>query len=185
LKKCIAILFLAVYLFNLVGHSMVIDYLINRNDSEAANRIDNGDFNPSQLVEIKVPIGIPYYSSSFQFERYYGAIDMDGRYYNYVMRKVHSDTVYLLCLPDHARAELAKAKAIAGSIAADVPDTGTPKKGNDPAAKKQMSMTEYCQQVTGFDFNAVCYNQEGAGSRRSAELSSCFIGTPFEPPRVI
>lgn len=174
---------MTVYLFNLAGSSLFIEYLIQKNDAESVNQIDNGNYNNTQLIEMKIPLRLPYYSSSLKYERYYGEIDLDGKYYNYVMRKVLNDTVYLLCLPDYNKADLKTAKAFVGAVAADMQGNMPSKKGADPAGKKQSSLTEYCQQISRFDFRTDFSCLPAWDNMLSMRLSSCFVEPPGKPPR--
>lgn len=184
MKKIIAILFLAVYLCSLAGNSLFIEYLIQRNDVEAVRRIDNGEYNKGHLVEIKIPLRLPYYSSSLRYERYYGKIDVDGMYYDYVMRKVFNDTVYLLCLPDYTKAELKKAKTFISSIAADAVNSLPLKKSAEPIGKKWASQTEYCQRISKLNFETCLLYWQAWKLTSTVRLSRCFIEPQEKPPRV-
>ena len=182
MKKIIAILFLAVYLCSLAGDSLFIEYLIQKNDVEAVRRIDNGEYIKGQLVEIKVPLRLPYYSSSLKYERYYGEIEIGGRYYDYVMRKVINDTVYLLCLPNQTKTELQNAKITAGLSAADMKGPSTNSKGTTSDGKKQVSVTEYCQHISCFNFLSSAPELSSLSNMFSLRLITCFIEPPVKPP---
>ncbi len=74
---------------------------------DALNRtIDLGQYTDDDLLEVKLPLNVPYYSSNISYERYYGDIELDGRFLNYVMRKVVNDTVYLLCMANREKSDL-------------------------------------------------------------------------------
>ena len=182
MKKIIAIILTTVYLFNLAGSSLFVEYLIRENDVESVNRIDEGNYNNKQLIEIKIPLRLPYYSSSLKYERYYGEIELAGKYFDYVMRKVLNDTVYLLCLPNQIRAELQEAKITAGLIAADMKGPSANPKGAASGGKKQMSLTQYCQDISGFDFGVFTFRFSPLCNMFSMRLSSCFIEPPVKPP---
>ena len=120
-----------------------MEYFIHQNDHKLESQIDNGNYNKEQLIEMKVPLLVPYYSSTMKYERYYGEFELDGRYYNYVMRKVQNDTVYLLCLANNVKTELYKAKAQYALNASDINGTSPIKKGAESMLKKIVSTTDF------------------------------------------
>jgi hypothetical protein len=69
-------------------------------------QVDKNRYDESDLISIKTKLNLPYYTGSDQFERAYGSITIDGTNYQYVKRRVHNDTLELLCLPNHASTKL-------------------------------------------------------------------------------
>lgn len=183
MRKVAAILLITVYLVNLAGGAMLFEYLIQKNDRLLTERIDEGDYDLSQLVEVKVPLRLHYYSSSLNYERYYGEAEVDGRYYSYVMRKVMNDTVYLLCLPNTVKAELKKAKIDAGLLAADFGGTDHPSKAKGNAGKKQLSLTECFGQYILYE-SMNCWYKAAALSCWGAEpVVKGFMQDSEKPPK--
>lgn len=62
--------------------------------------LDNNQFDDAQLVELKVPINLPYQTNWSDFQRCDGEIEIEGILYKYVKRKVANDTLYLMCIPN-------------------------------------------------------------------------------------
>lgn len=106
MKKLFAICLISIHLVNITGGRLFYEYLMQQSDAEINRRIELGHYKNDELLEMKVPLNVPYYSSSIEYERYYGEIELDGRFLNYVMRKVVNDTVYLLCLANQEKYEL-------------------------------------------------------------------------------
>ncbi len=183
MRKAAAILLITVYLVNLAGGAMLFEYLIHKNDRLFTERIDEGDYDLSQLVEVKVPLRLHYYSSSLYYERYYGEAEVDGNYYSYVMRKVFNDTVYLLCLPNYSKAELKKAQAHAGLIATDFGGAGSPVKGKGSEGKKQLLLTECCQHNNAFEIGSDVFFLKNGSRELIVRINSCFIEPAGKPPR--
>lgn len=184
MKKTIAILLITVHLFNLTGGTVFFEYLIHQNDIGVIQKIDNGNYNTSSLIELKVPLTNPYYSSSLKYERYYGEINLDGNYYNYVMRKVINDTVYLLCLANNSKAELYKAKQDYASNAAGLDASSPIKKGLTPAVKKPVFSTEYFQQSGHFNFQIDAAFISCRKNIFSETLHGGFSGKQVKPPEM-
>lgn len=111
LKKLAAILLLVILLFNWVGYRFVINYMDESLDRKLEARLDIGHYNEEDLVEIKVPISLPYQVNWNDFERFNGEIEIDGIHYKYVKRKVHNDSLVLLCLKNEEKMEIQDAKS--------------------------------------------------------------------------
>ena len=72
--------------------------------------LDNGDYDESQLIELKVPVNLPYETSWASYQRYKGEIELNGVRYKYVKRKLANDTLYLKCIPNTKEMMLQSAK---------------------------------------------------------------------------
>lgn len=185
MRKIIAILMLNVYLVNLVGGSILMDYYIMRNSAASVSRIDKGDYSRERLVELKVPVRLSYYSSSLKYERFYGEIELEGQYYHYVMRRVFNDTVFLLCLPDDTRTKLCKARTAFGLLAVDMGNSSSSSKSGNNTPKKLAPSSDYCQLDLSFElFTYDTVNKIGKNFIFT-RLNSCFIEPPVKPPCVV
>jgi hypothetical protein len=100
LRKVAAISLIALLVFNWYGYRFVTNYLKNKADKQLQARIDVNDYNESQLIEIRVALNMPYQNNSSEFERHYGEIEINGKIYTYVKRKIEDGTLILKCLPN-------------------------------------------------------------------------------------
>ena len=110
MKKVTALFFGALFLFNLFGYRFVVEYLQNKANAQLEARLDNNLYNDSQLIELKVPLHLPYLTTWPDFQRYDGEIELEGLSYKYVKRKVANDTLYLMCIPNPQKTHLETAK---------------------------------------------------------------------------
>ena len=111
LRKLTAILFLQVYLFNLVGYHFEFNRSMIQLGRESTEKFDRGEYDSAELIEIKLPLSLPYYNQSQdEFERYDGQVEVNGQWIDFVQRRVSGDTLYLLCLPNKAKTALQQAK---------------------------------------------------------------------------
>lgn len=106
LKRLAAILLLFVLVFNFCGYRPVLAYMNDAATAAVEKKADADDYADSDLVSIKTTLHLPYYTSSNEFERAYGSININGQDYEYVKRRVHNDTLELLCLPNAAKTKL-------------------------------------------------------------------------------
>jgi hypothetical protein len=110
LKRLLAILFLLLLLFNMIGYRLYFYYAQQMADKALMATLDEETYDQKDLLVIKVPLSLPYQSDWKDFERVDGEIDVNGETYKYVKRKVVNGTMVLLCLPDHHRTRLENAK---------------------------------------------------------------------------
>jgi hypothetical protein len=99
LKKIAAILLIGILFFNWYGYRLLSAYWQQRADRLLEQRLDNEDYDESQLIWLKIPVRTLSYSNpSTEFERIDGEIILDDIAYKYVKRRLCNDSVELLCI---------------------------------------------------------------------------------------
>ena len=106
MRKTAAILLTLILLFNLCGYRILINFLQQKADTKLETRIDNSEYDESQLIEIRVLMNMPYQQRYTAFERHYGEIEIDGKSYTYVKRKIEGDVLILKCIVNQSKEEL-------------------------------------------------------------------------------
>ena len=106
MRKITAIFFLLVLLFSAGGYRIAISLLEKNVDQKLEAKIDQRDYDESKLIEIRVALNMPYQERYSDFERQYGEIEMNGKMYSYVQRKIDGDVVIFKCIPNEAKQEL-------------------------------------------------------------------------------
>ena len=114
------ILLLSIHLFNIGGYRFLFDELENRASYQLVQKLDNQEYNDQDLIEMRVPLPMPYQTNWSSFERYDGEIEINGVHYNYVKRKVYNDTLILMCIPNQGKMKLNSAKEQFFSLVNDV-----------------------------------------------------------------
>ena len=142
LKQLLTILLLAIHLFNFGGYRLVFDQLEKHSGKTMVQRIDADAYHDQDLVEVRVPINLPYQTSWKEFERYDGEIYMNGVHYNYVKRKIQNDTLILLCLPNTEKTRLMNARETFFSLVNDLQDQQPSKSTPVPAKSVKFSQVE-------------------------------------------
>ena len=112
LRKIAAILLICLLLFNWYGYRFVTNYLQKKADSQLEARLDVNDYDESQLIELRVELNIPYQYSWSNFERHSGEIELNGKIYAYVKRKIEDGYLVLKCIPNDVKQEIEKADNI-------------------------------------------------------------------------
>jgi hypothetical protein len=120
LKKIAAILLLAILAFNLAGYRLLFSFMENIATARLENKISAGDYSDEQLIEIRIPLNMPYYSDK-DYETVYGETDFNGGHYRYVKRKISGNTLYLLCIPNIEKSSIIQIKNEFAKAVNDVP----------------------------------------------------------------
>ena len=107
-------------LFNLVGYRWIFTAIENKVTAKLEQKISSGNYREDQLVEIQIPLNMPYYSDK-DYENVYGETDWNGNHYRYVKRKVSGNILYLLCLPNKEKTNIVKAENEFTKTVNDIP----------------------------------------------------------------
>jgi len=111
-KKVAAILLICLLMFNWYGYRFVTNYLQQKADRQLEARIDLNNYDESQLIEIRVALDMPYQNDQSNFERHYGEININGKIYTYVKRKVENGYLVLKCISNTAKQDIRTADNI-------------------------------------------------------------------------
>ena len=128
MKRLTAILLLLLFAFNWFGYRVFMNLLEQKASFSLQQQLDNEQYTHSDLVEIKVPINLPYLSNWSSFEKFHGETEINGIHYKYVKRKLVNDTLILLCIPNSQKNELRTAQSDYFKQVNDLANTS--KKGN-------------------------------------------------------
>lgn len=86
--------------FNWYGYQMVVNFYSSRSANELQLQLDRSEFDELRLVEVRVPLNMPYVGDWDEFETFAGETEINGINYRYVKRKVENGELVLLCIPD-------------------------------------------------------------------------------------
>ena len=106
--------------FNLAGYRWLFSAIEKKATAKLEQKISAGKYADEQLVEIRIPLNMPYYTDK-DYESVYGETDFNGEHYRYVKRKVSGNTLYLLCLPNKEKNDIAKVKNEFTKAVNDIP----------------------------------------------------------------
>lgn len=154
MKKVLTILILAIHLFNLGGYRLVLDTLITRVDRRMENRLDQNLYEEKDLIELKVPVNLPYHSNWQDFERYDGEISIAGVNYSYVKRKLQNDTLILLAIPNTDKMKLFNARETFFSLVSDMQQRGDDESVPVPTKPVKLFSFEYAPDQAELDLNS-------------------------------
>jgi hypothetical protein len=181
MKRAAAILLLIIFLFNWFGYRLLSDYLQHRADTQLESRFDQQQYNEANLIEIRVPLNMPYQSISSDFERYDGETEFNGIHYKYVKRKVENGVLVLLCLPNESRMRLQNARDEFFKLVNDL-QHDTQSKNSTPASSIKNPVTEYWQQQNNWQLQALAVQLHHYTGYAFVIPASPQLTTPGQPP---
>ena len=181
MRQLSAILFLAILLFNFYGYSLVIDCMQNRQSAILESKLDKQQYNDDELISIKTPLNLPYYTSSQNYERAYGSLEVNGTVYEYVKRRVNHDTLELLCLPNKTKTNLRSVKNEFVKFSIDATSSQQQKKSNNV----KINLPDFCQEIAAFACSKISKKQTKYFSFNTAFLQADYSSKGEQPPEFI
>ena len=185
MKRIASILLLGILLFNWGGYRLFSDYFENKADMQLQAALDKNQYNESDLIRIKVAASLPYGSSSEQYERVDGSIDINGVNYTYVKRRFYQDSLELLCIPNTAKASIKNARDEFAKLANDFVLNNNSKKApsHHPHSAK-FSVQDFTSDHYFFSWQFRKADQSGTWNTMIyADLKSEFLSRLDRPPQ--
>ena len=165
--------------FNLAGYRWLFSVIEKNVTANLEQKISTGKYSEEQLVEIRIPLNMPYYSDK-DYEEVYGETDFNGEHYQYVKRKVSANTLYLLCLPNKEKTSIVKVKNEFTKAVNDIP--GNKEGSQQKSGLIKLLTTEFRVNETAFDINNYSISSLSFVSR-NADAKDLFIPlTDAQPP---
>ena len=165
--------------FNLAGYRWLFSAIEKNATANLEQKISAGKYSEEQLVEIRIPLNMPYYSDK-DYEEVYGETDFNGEHYQYVKRKVSNNTLHLLCLPNKEKTSLVKVKNEFTKAVNDIP--GNKEGSQQKSGLTKLLTTEFRVNETAFDINNFSISSLSFVTR-NADAKDLFIPlTDAQPP---
>lgn len=185
MRRLLTITLLAILLFNWVGYRLLSHLLEQRANARLELSLDNNQYNEEELIELRIPINLPYSTDWKEFQRIDGEIRLGDVLYKYVKRKVEHGQLVLLCLPNKSKMAVQTARDKFFMLVNDLQHESQSKDNKVPAGHNFKNLfTEYWQQennwvLAGFDGAIQEY-----GPVPSYGCLSADILPPSQPPEL-
>jgi hypothetical protein len=165
----------------MVGYRFVFTMLDNIASQKQDAKIDAGDYNEANLIEIKVPLNMPYQQRFTEFERHYGEITVDGVVYTYVKMKVDDNMLILKCIPDLNRQQIKNSENSLAKANSNQDMENNGKKHNPSFSKNVISDYDNTNQLYDLTQNTVVIKINHTDFTTPVLTAS--IAPPHQPPR--
>ena len=144
MRKSVSIILLLILLFNMIGYKALFYYAEKRADASLEARLDKDLYEENDLVTVKIPLFNPYQVEQNNFERINGEVNINGKIFKYVKRKVSDGNLILLCIADDHKNILKKAKSDYETAANDLPSNN--KTPGRSGFQKNLNSSDYIYQ---------------------------------------
>ena len=185
LKKLSAILLIFILSFNWYGYRIVMGIMTKQSDQQLEVRLDNNDYDESQLVEVRVALNMPYQNDQAEFERHYGEMEVDGKYYTYVKRKIEKGWLVLMCIPNSSKEKIQAAGNDYFKIANGLDDQQQDNKQNNTNNFAKNFWSEYDGSETDFTIDIFTYLINKNFLDNTPSLKDICLSSPGQPPEQI
>jgi len=182
LRKIASILLILILFFNLGGYRIIIPLLQHESDRKLETLLDNNNYDEAELIEIRVPLNMPYQQRFTKFERHYGQVELNGQLYTYVKSKIEGDVAIFKCIANKSGQQLKSiqddlTKANSG---ADIEHPGQSKQQPSSFAKNVLS--DYDDQNQLQSAAPLAALNATTSSDLSFSIPDRNINTPHQPP---
>jgi hypothetical protein len=178
-----AIFFLSVLLFNSGGYRLLTDYLETKQNAQLEQRLDQKKYDETSLIEIRVPLSLPYQTDWKEFERVDGEVEFNGMHYKFVERKLQGGEMIYKCLPNETKAQLVNARENFFKLVNDLQtqESSTSKKSATNHSVKTFSF-DYCDELKSWSLNSIQQETSPYHFYTTAALSAAHLLTQEQPP---
>ena len=128
-------------------------------------------------------LNIPYQNNQTEFERHYGEIEVNGKYYTYVKRKIENGFLVLKCIPNNSKEKIKAAGNDFFKMANGLAQDQQGKKQNSNFAKNFWS--EYDGRETNFTIDIFSDLINRHFLDNASSLSNTCLSTPSQPPEAL
>jgi hypothetical protein len=181
MRKSASIILLLVILFNMIGYRVWFYYAEGRADAAIETRIDNNQYDENELVALSIPLYNPYQLEQKSFERVNGEININGKIFKYVKRRVSDGNLILLCIPDNQKNILKKAKSDFENATNDLTSKG--KNSGRTSIQKGFSNNEYINQYGSMALWEYGSSNFQYHAFKSINFTDPQIESPGKPPQ--
>lgn len=153
-------------------------------NTQLVAKLDRNDYNDNQLIEIRIPLNMPYLTTQADFERCDGQVEVNGQHYNYVKRKIDNGQLVLKCIPNETRQRLQSARNDLFSLVNDLQQDHPAKKSTDAnsGASKNLAGDYDDQQAAAFVAASYTAARHAYAVLAAPSLSHLLKATPEQPP---
>jgi hypothetical protein len=181
-RRIASISLLFILAFNWIGYRLLTGYLEHNADISLEKKIEKSEYRDDDLIELRVPLNAPYLSSNpTGFERFDGEVELQGKHYKYVKRKIEDGHLVLLCLPDENKSRIQNSREDFFRLVNDLGHNSQSKSKNITSFKS--FTTEYRKESNSWEIAAIAVVQPGFRNLLTPSVAEGFYTIPKQPPK--
>ena len=182
MKKLAAIVLLVIFTFNIAGYQLLYNMLAINSDATLELALDAQHYNDADLISIKQPTNLPYYSNTKSFQRIDGEVEIDGIKYKYVKCRIYNDSLEMLCIPHVVKMKIEASKNAYAKVANDFQQDNSKKKSGSESNSFQKTLSEYEELSSTFAEGSFCIINNRFFSFNTLIENKYYFNTVEQPP---
>ncbi len=160
-----------------------MDWCQQHADIKLEAQLDINNYNEASLIELKVPLDLPYQTDWKNFERYDGEVTVDGQHYKYVKRKVQDGMLIVKCIPNENKHRIESARDQFFQMANDLQKSDGAKKSDAPKHSTIKNNITECEELIVFTSAIIpSYNTKQKANGNKNCIVTRSYGSPEQPP---
>ena len=182
MRRLTTIGIMIVFFFNLFGYRLLMNYWEARENEKLEARLDKHDYNDKDLIEVKIPIRLPYFYNWKEFERCDGEVELNGIQYKYVKRKVYNDSLILMCIPNAAQMKIHSARDQMFSLINDLQNNTNKKSdSSNPFTSFKNVLSDYDDNCQDWSFASIS-SSFSYNAYITPHVMKAHTSSPEQPP---
>lgn len=181
MRQAASIALFLILAFNWLGYDVVVAVLNAKARHTAQRAIDQRRYDPTQLIEIKVPLDLPYSTDWSSFEQVKGVISFEGVLYNFVERKYENGQMTYRCLPNQRGTEIQNARDYFYSLVYDLDKQEKGDSAPKQHASKKLNIETTVEPI-GIDADLSIQPTIERGRLLSKYMMDGHANLPLQPP---
>lgn len=178
-----SIFFIVVILFNSGGYRLLTNFLEAKQNIQLEQQLDEKNYDETALIEIRVPVSLPYQTDWKEFERVDGEVEFNGMHYKFVERKLQGGEMIYKCIPNEGKAQLVNARENFFKLVNDLQTQESSSKKSSTANHSVKTFSfDYCDELKSWTLNALQQQISSYNNYSAAYSSAAFMRTPEQPP---
>lgn len=183
MRTLAAIFFLSVLLFNSGGYRLVLDYAEANQNTQLEIQLDEKQYDQTALIEIRVPVSLPYQTDWKEFERVDGEVEFNGMHYKFVERKLEGGEMIYKCIPNEGKTQLVNARENFFKLVNDLQTQESSSKKSSTANHSVKTFSfDFCDEIKDWILDALQQSNSSYNNFSAAIFSAAFMLTPEQPP---
>lgn len=182
MKRIAAISLLGLLFFNWYGYRILTAVLEEQSNNRLEARLDQHDYEETQLLEFRIPIQIPYQTDWTAFERYDADVEIAGVHYKAVKRKLLNGEMIVLCLPNKEKQFLQNARNDFFKLVNDLQHQGQDKSDSGHSKPAHKGISDYQQEKNDWSIQQVAFCNTCTMAISTPVNTADFSRLPAQPP---
>jgi hypothetical protein len=178
-----SIFFIVVILFNSGGYRLLTNFLEAKQNIQLEQQLDEKNYDETALIEIRVPVSLPYQTDWKEFERVDGEVEFNGMHYKFVERKLQGGEMIYKCIPNEGKAQLVNARENFFKLVNDLQTQESSSKKSSTANHSVKTFSfDYCDELNSWMFGELQQQTSSYNNYPAAYSSAAYMLTPEQPP---